>query len=63
MLLTLLYNNTPSMASNIPNTLLPVTGFPNINSDTAITNIRLLAFATAYVKGVTMDNTLNAMMF
>lgn len=47
----------------MPKTLALVTGFPKINNDTAITNILLLALATAYVRGVTKDKTLNAMMF
>lgn len=34
-----------------------------MNSDTAITNIRFDALATAYVNGVTRERTLNAMMF
>lgn len=51
------------MASSIPNMFTHVTGFPKMNSDIAITNMRLLALATAYVSGVTKDNTENAMIF
>lgn len=51
------------MARSIPKTFVPVTGFPNIINEIAITNIRLLALATAYVSGDTNDNTLNAIMF
>lgn len=51
------------MASNIPKTFVLVTGFPNMNKDTAMTNILLLAFATAYVNGVTNERTLKAIMF
>lgn len=51
------------MAKPIPKQFTHVTGFPNISNDTAITKIRLDALATAYVKGVTSDNTENAIMF
>lgn len=51
------------MANSIPNTFNLVTGFPKIKRDTAITNILLEALATAYVKGVTIDNTLKAIIF
>ena len=51
------------MASAIPKILVPVTGFPNINNDAAITKIRFEALATAYVNGVTSDKTLNATIF
>lgn len=51
------------IARSIPNTFVAVTGFPNINKETAITNILFEALATAYVKGVTKDRTLNAIIF
>ena len=51
------------MAKSIPKTFVPVTGFPNTSNEIAMTNILLLALATAYVKGDTNDNTLNATMF
>lgn len=47
----------------MPRTLTVVTGFPSMNNEIAITKILLLQLATAYVKGVTKDNTLKAIMF
>jgi len=47
----------------MPKIFIHVTGLPNINNETAITNIRFDALATAYVNGVTKDNTLNAIIF
>lgn len=44
--LTLLYNNTPKMAIDIPTTLIADTGFLNASSDTEMTTIRLVALAT-----------------
>lgn len=60
---TLLYNNTPKIANIIPRIFGPVTGFPKMKRDAAITKILLLAFATAYVRGVTKDSTLKAIIF
>jgi len=54
---------TPNKANAIPQTLLMVTGFPITNKDAATTNIRFDELATAYVKEVTIDITLNANMF
>lgn len=51
------------MAKNMPNILTHVTGLPNTSNDIAITKMRLDADATAYVNGVTSDNTLKAIMF
>lgn len=51
------------MAIAMPRRLVPVTGLPRASNDIAITKRRLEAEATAYVRGVTIDRTLNARIF
>ena len=50
---TLLYPRTPMIARNIPTILIRVTGFFSNIKDTVMMAILFVAFATAYVSGVT----------
>lgn len=59
----LLYPKTPKIAMSIPKIFTPVTGLPKISNVTAMMKMRLLAFATANVSGVTRLSTENAKMF